>query len=236
TGRYAAFLRGSTVYRWNLERGDPLPLGQAAEVAAPLWVGEALVFWQEQTTPQGEFRLVRVAVTPQRRIEQVVYRGPRPEGWLPSPVEARAALSFRPASDQSYVEVHGPRGLFWSSAERLPGAYVQLPLALQIAWTRDAQTLHLLYSEGFGPLPRSLALDMRNGRSLLPPEERAIFVGDSPDGQWWLYEVGEDPLQTSVNRLFLWAPAVAGYVLVTEGRPLYTGQQYPSHRFYVWSD
>lgn len=232
--QYAAFFVGDRLMRMNLATGILADMGTVVVTAQPLWAGDTLQFWYTREV-QGNFEILRVEAAAKSRREYIVYSGAAPTNWQFSPTGAYVALQFQASPSESYVEIHGREGLLWVSDFAYPDSFVQLPTEWQLAWSADKKWLHLRYAPIPTELPTTLSLNLENQTTILAPETYGTFVGESPDGAWWLYEIGVDPLQARVQRLIVYQRATSQLEVLSDGIPLYSNPQYPAWNYYVWS-
>lgn len=232
---YLAFIQNERLQKVNLETLQFTNVGKA--VGNFQWQGEALLFWRTQTNVNGDFQIIRVEARNQYRRETVIYSGLEPQNIDFSPLDDFVALEFQPVPGQSYVELHGRDGLVWVSDFEYPQSYVQLQFQVDrpISWSENGEWIHLQYSPDLRTFPRTLSVNVITGDSILAPEAQAKFVGEAPDGEWWLYMVTGDPLETPTNRLLAYRWAEDDLHILAEEVPLYDDPQFPLWRYIVWS-
>lgn len=236
TGNILAFVENDRLKKLPLDTLTPTDLGTLTGNYE--WDGESLRFWRTQTSPHGDFQVVRVEASRLKRVERIIYSGVPPVNIDFSPEGIYVALEFQPQAGQSYVEIHGEDGLVWVSDFQLPNSFVQLqaPADRPVAWSKDGEWMHVQYTENLSTFPRTLSVNVNTGDTLLSPEPQAKIVGESPDGVWWVYIVVGNPLDNPTNRLIVYNPVTLEQHLLADGVPLYEDPQFPLWRYIVWSE
>jgi hypothetical protein len=235
-----AFWEGGRWKRVNLLTGALTDLGAGELWDGQLWAGETLRFWRTQTSPNGNFEIFRIESAPLRRVERKLYSGPRPARWSFPPQGEVFALEFASGAGLTYIELYRAGELVWVSDAVYPGSASRLqgPLDAPLQWTRDGAWLHLIHVERSGAYARGLAVNVADPRRMvLAPEDRAQYMGESPDGTWWLYSLNLDPDSERRTRLFVYDfERQATFELWSSGDiALYNNFQYPEWVYYQWS-
>lgn len=233
---FAAYFSGQRLKRLNLDSLRVTDVGNAAVTSGQLWQGDRLSFWRTQER-DGLFEILRVEAEPLRRSEHIVYQGQKPSAISFAPQGEAFALEFQPAPDQAYVEVYNAGRLVWVSDFQYPNSYVTLqpPANAPISWTADGVWLHLNYTPSLAAQIKTLSVNVESGESLTAPEERAAYMGESPDGAWWLYTTTTEVGQVNKNRLFVARRGSSEYVVLDAVAPLFYNFQFPEWASYMWS-
>jgi len=230
---FAAFYADERLQRLNLASGRVVSLG-AAEPNSATWRGDTLGYWRTQQR-DGLFELIYVESEALRRSERILYQGGRPSNISIAPQGELFALEFQPRVGESYIEVYDAGVLTWVSDFVYPNSFItlQAPANAPIAWA--GEWLHLNYVPELGVPPQTVAVNAETGANILPPIEGSAYVGQSPDGDWWLYTGLTDPTRTRRDRLVAYHHAEGITVDLSLFIELYGAFQFPDWAYYVWS-
>jgi|GEM_PF-4456911 len=231
---YLAFYSQGRIKRVNLETNRVVDLGAATPVDNILWHDDKLIFWTVQETSDS-MRIIRTEVTPITRTEHVVYDSFKPLDYEIAPRDGAYALMFQPNFNESYVEIYRDDRLIWVSDFVLTDTFVSLldPNRRDISW--DGDWVFLNYIPNVEAPPSTLAVNTRNGEVVFPPEANAIYVGASPDSQWWVYEIKPNPDQLNATRLIAFNVETNAISVLNSELPMIYKPFFAEWRLYSWS-
>lgn len=228
----ATFYQAGRLQRINLADLTLTDLGVASPTNSLTWYGDYLRFWRVQEDFET-FSLVRVEVYEWTRTEQVMYSGPKPFRYVVGPRGDVIVLEW-----SGYVEVYKDGALLWSSREEYPDGLVSLPppAYLPVLWSGNGKWLHLTHVPSAGRQAETLSVNIGLGQSLLAVEERATFLGESPDQDWWLMGVNYDPNSDRRDRLIAYNPVSNQlWGILPNGIPLYSDIIAPEWAYFSWA-
>ncbi len=237
-GQQIAYISAGRVQRADLASNTTTDLGTALLEGGTAWQDDALRFWRPDTTPDGDFRLVRVEAQPLRRVETVYYVGVAPERYTFAPNAADVfALEFRPSATEAFVELYRDGELIWVSDFAFPGSYTTLqnPQAEALYWSPDGEWLHMDFRPDLQTPVQTLSVNVQTATVRQAPEARTQLVSQSPDGAWWLYTPAFPDALDQPASVIAHNPATNQTVQISEFVAPYTTPFFPTNANYIWS-
>jgi hypothetical protein len=235
---YLSFYQDGALKRVNLADYSLEDFGPAMPSPASPWEGETFAYWRVSEDRGYEIIRTRITDPAQGPRSFIAYRGPKPNEVLFAPRGEQFLLQFAAGFSESRVVLYAGQTRLWDSAEAYPGSYVSFPPLNEypLMWAGRGRWLHLRHIPAPGLPAESLALNIITGRSLTAVEARGIYMGESPDGRWWLFALSTDPAREQRDRLIAYEPLTDRVeVLFPGGVPLYANVQYPDWRYLLWS-